>query len=426
MNQRTEAFLSILRASLTDQIPQGLDGLAPEDWQAMTALAAEQKLLPLFAEAVHTISGAQEVLSAHKPFVRQQVMVQALKTREFLELYQTLTDAGIRPLVVKGILCRNLYPKPDHRPSSDEDILVSPEQFEEARRILEASGLTLLSTQGNPNELPYRKTGGSLYIELHRALFPPESDAYGDWNRFFTDIWDHAVWEEIQGIPVLSPEPTAHLFYLIAHALKHFLHSGFGIRQVCDVSMYASAYGSRIDWERLLGWCAEIRAVDFAAAMFRISEKYLAFDPELACCPEALRARQIDEIPMLEDLLAGGVYGTASMNRLHSSNMTLTAAAASKQGKQTGASVLASLFPGVKKLESGYPYLKKRPWLLPVAWCQRIVKYGAETGQNADSSALDAVKIGKERVELLRLYGVIGPEPDFSRKRNAPKQKQHS
>lgn len=31
-----------------------------------------------------------------------------------------------------------------------------------------------------------------------------------------------------------------HLFYLICHALKHFYHSGFGIRQVCDILLFAA------------------------------------------------------------------------------------------------------------------------------------------------------------------------------------------
>lgn len=35
-------------------------------------------------------------------------------------------------LTVKGIICRELYPKPDYRISGDEDILVDKTQFEKA------------------------------------------------------------------------------------------------------------------------------------------------------------------------------------------------------------------------------------------------------------------------------------------------------
>ena len=66
-----------------------------------------------------------------------------------------------------------------------------------------------------------------------------------------------------------------------------------------------------------------------------------------------------------------------------------------------------SMFPSAKSLESRYPYLKKYPYLLPVAWFSRIAKYGKEQKGNANNSAMESLKIGSERVELLRKYKVI-------------------
>ena len=410
MNPCAETFLCLIRSALSAQPAQLPQEPTPEDWKAMAELAAEHKLLPLFAEAAHPFPGAQEPLSPLKRAVRRQVMVQALKTHEFLELYQALDAAGVRPLVVKGILCRSLYPQPDHRSSADEDLLAAPGQFDRTCGVLEELGMTPLPHKPDANEIPYIKKDGSLYIELHRALFPEDAEAYGDWNRFFTGIWDHAVPVNVQGVSLLAPEPTEHLFFLIAHALKHFLHSGFGIRQICDIVLFANAHGRELDWERLTQLCSQLRAVDFTAAIFRIGQDYLTFDPELAHYPQSWRARQVNPVPMLEDLLSGGVYGTASMSRLHSSNITLEAAAASNQGKNTAPSLRSSLFPSAKKLAPAYPYLKERPWLLPLAWCQRIVRYGVETGRSPDNSAMEAVKIGKSRVALLRLYGLLAPE----------------
>ena len=62
-----------------------------------------------------------------------------------------------------------------------------------------------------------------------------------------------------------------------------------------------------------------------------------------------------------------------------------------------------------KQLEGRYPYLKKKPYLLPIAWLQRIGQYGSETRKQNDGSnrAADAVKIGAKRVELLRTYGIL-------------------
>ena len=70
-------------------------------------------------------------------------------------------------------------------------------------------------------------------------------------------------------------------------------------------------------------------------------------------------------------------------------------------------SLKKSLFPSAKSLESRYPYLKKYPYLLPLAWFSRIVKYGKEQKGNTNNSAMESLKIGSERVELLRKYKVI-------------------
>jgi hypothetical protein len=238
-------------------------------------------------------------------------------------------------------------------------------------------------------------------VELHRKLFAEDSDAYGDWNRFFEDAFDRAV--EVNG--VLSLCHTDHLLYLICHAFKHFLHSGFGVRQVCDIVLYANAYGSEIDWERLYRNCCEIHGEVFTAALFRIGAKHLGFDPEKACYPALWQKIETDETAMLEDLLAGGIYGSATMDRRHSSGITLEAVTSDKQGKTAKLSLRNSLFPSAKSLEGRFPYLKKHPYLLPAAWVVRIAKYGMEVlgGKNAAES----VKIGSRRVELLREYKVI-------------------
>jgi hypothetical protein len=313
-------------------------------------------------------------------------------------------------LVVKGILCRELYPQPDHRPSSDEDLLVMPSQFSLCHQILTEQGMhTQVSSAQleNDYEIPYRSSTSPLFIELHKHLFPPESEAYGDLNCFFANAFENAEQETVDGVPIATFSPTAHLFYLIVHALKHFLHSGFGIRQVCDIILYANARGDQVDWMVLMEQCRQIRAEYFAAAIFRIGQNHLVFDPEKAHFPQQWQQLQVSEENLLRDILLGGVYGSASMSRQHSSNITLDAVAASKQNRKANNALLGSLFPPARKLENRYPWLKTHPWLLPIAWIGRILHYGVESRRSADNRAKDTLKIGSERVALLEEYGII-------------------
>ena len=218
---------------------------------------------------------------------------------------------------------------------------------------------------------------------------------------------ERAVGLEIQGSTVYTLGYTDHLFYLICHAFKHFIHSGFGIRQVCDIVLYANEYGSQVNWMQILEYCRMIRAEKFTAALFQIGRNYLVFDPDKADYPDAWRQIRVDELPMLMDLLSGGLYGDANMSRKHSSNITLDAVAAQKQGRKTKNGLLASVFPASSKIEGRYPYLKKHPYLLPVAWCSRLWTYSREIRHSRDNNAADALRIGSERIELMKAYGIL-------------------
>lgn len=405
MENTAELFLAALRGALLGE-KVNMEGVSRDTWRALLKLAEMHKVLPLIFQAIYdnpslgNLEEDERMLLKRR--VRHQVVQQTLRTGEFLELNRALVAAEVTPLVVKGVVCRQLYPMPDHRPSSDEDVLIQEPQFDLCRRVMEEWGMKPGQEDPDAYEIPFRKPESPLYIELHKHLFPPESAAYGDLNRFFEGVFDRAVELEVPGGRVRTLAPTDHMFYLICHAFKHFLHSGFGIRQVCDIVLFAREYRDRVDWQRVSESCEAIRGAKFAAAVFRMGEKHLGIES-----PEVFRNTDVDEMPMLEDLLRGGLYGDATLSRKHSSSITLEAVSAQKQGKRAKGSLRTSVFPTAEALSGKYPYLKEKPWLLPLAWGQRIWKYSRETRMRSDSSAAEALKIGADRVELMKIYEII-------------------
>ena len=407
-------FLQALKAALENKKVSWEDELEAQEWLALFRLAEVHNVLPLIYDAVYSCPAARKAEGElFLPFKRrtvQTVMLQTQKTNEFLRLYEKLRDAGIKPCVVKGIICRNIYPNPDHRVSSDEDIWIPKEQFPLCHEVMLSWGMSLSVPEQDIDaayEVPYGKKGSPIYIELHKSLFPPESAAYGDLNRFFHGITENPEEVQVQGSKLYTMGHTDHLFYLICHAFKHFLHSGFGLRQVCDIILYANTYGEKIDWERIVDQCRQIRAELFTTALFRIGEKYLCFDGDKARYPAVWRELELDESAMLEDLLDSGVYGDANMSRKHSSNITLNAVSAQKQGQKAGNNVLKTIFPPAKSLEGRFPYLKEHPYLLPVAWTSRIIHYQKELQQTSGNDAAESIRIGNQRIELMKQYGII-------------------
>ena len=391
LTKQEEDFLAALSAGLAGKAA-ALEGT---DYGALFAIAGQQKLLPFVYEALHeSITEETAPLFAQaKARARTQVLGQTLRSADFRELYGEMRRAGLRPVVVKGQLCGGLYPRDDFRLSGDDDLWLPEEEMEPCHRFLTDRGLVtdaLPEERAARGEITYRDPRGSVYLEIHRRLFEPERGG-PDLNGFFAEALRRPV--ELRGF--LSMAPGDHLLYLILHAFKHFVARGVGIRQLCDMGLWAAAYRDAVDWAALYERCRRIRSQDFAAAAFGVCRTYLGMDLDLPTPWD----RPVSLEPLCHDALSGGIYGSADGDRLRASTLTLQAASGGKKLP------LATLFPPRSSLVDRFPYLRRRPWLLPWAWLRRLTRYAAEDHKN--NSPAGAVKLARQRVTWLRQYGVI-------------------
>lgn len=390
-----QQFISILGAAVRGETAMP----APDtDWSSLLTLASQHQVLPMVASALPRQVVA--MIPSLRMEVFRQVSMQITSSKAFAALYTAMEEAGFHPLVVKGIVCRNIYPGGEMRPSGDEDLYVTDEEFAPVCEFLRSYGM-VPGEDDRPDayEIPWEKPGSPLYIELHRRLFAPDSGAYGELERFF-DISRSRFEYKTEYGTVHSLTPHDHMLYLLLHAYKHFIHSGFGIRQICDIGLWAQRYGDQIDWDRLAEQCDSCSARQFAAAVLGIAVHAIGISVNL------LQQWQTDADfcqPMLEDILAGGVYGKSDTERLHSSTVTLNAVEADRSGGRT--SIWQSVFLKRSEMEKKYPYLRRFPFLLPVAWIQRIFHYLIHRNGGSDLTA--SVTIGAERVKLLKMYGII-------------------
>ena len=276
----SEKMLEALRCFLNGEKVMWEEGLSAEDWQMLFRLCQHHQILPMIYDTVYACPAfrtcPQETVQMIKTQVIRQVMVQSRKTEEFLQLYKKLLEQDLTPLVVKGLVCRELYREPDYRCSGDEDVLIPAEQFKTCSEVFAAAGMDMLE----PDRIRMRRARfrsirwADCYISsCTKNSFSSESEAYGDLNRLFEGVFDRKIQETIHGVPVYTMCHTDHLLYLILHAFKHFLHSGFGIRQVCDIVIYAEAYGGEIDWDDLMEKCKGDPCGCICRVAFRYREK---------------------------------------------------------------------------------------------------------------------------------------------------------
>ena len=412
-------LLDVLDCNCHDNCVDWSSTLTNEELMDIIRLAHSHKVLPILAEVMYRSSygvSSNELLFRK---AKKETILQARKTAAFLDLYQYLNDKGLYPLVLKGIICRSLYPNPEQRSSVDEDLFISPEEFGLYHKALTDYGLITSDFVKKPSiitqntdtesilglsEVSYFSENHLIYIELHNSLFPKESASYGNCNHLFAGARSRSISQVIYGVPVYTLGHTDHLLYMICHAYKHFLHGGVGIRQICDIGLYADKNRESIDWKRLYESITKIHIEYFTNALFTIVEKHLGM--HICFNNNGLFVEEIDEIPLLMDILSGGLYGVKDINRAHSANMTLDAVSAQQKGRNSKG-ILKSLFPTGKSFRARYPYLERFPWLFPLAWGQRLLTYLSGDKSPQPINPAKTIRIGHERIELLKKYKII-------------------
>lgn len=371
----------------------------PCDYTLLRHLAQEHQVSALiFNQIYHFPDLPAEQKADWTQETLQINALQAMRSSRFLQIYRQLRAEGVKALVVKGLILRNLYPQPDSRPSGDEDLYVPLAEFQRATEILQAAGVVLAHEGKEENIFDDPVCG--LHIELHGMLFDREAKAFGQYQALFEEGFQDPVEHQIQGVPVLSLSYDRHFLFLVTHLTKHFLACGVGIRQILDIVMYAEAYREQIDWEAVYATLEEQGLLVLTANVMAIGREYFAMDPAVP-----IPSVKTDCEALLEDILDAGVFGKSSNARLHSSAFTLEAAEG--QEKASTGTLLRHLFPPLRSLRERmeYTYLRKKPWLLPYAWVKRIHLYLHHRESGVQER--DMMAMGTQRVKLLKKYGVI-------------------
>lgn len=404
MKKEVRQLLSLMKAYICGSVPQNMmQGADLAAWEKLYDLSEKHKLTAVAFDRLSLMGDLSQLI----PNPLYEIWKQRARA---LAVRQTRFDADLASLLarfhtenicyalVKGALCRSLYQNGTLRVSSDEDIIVRKEDFSRACLILANIGFATSDDLAKDSVLHYRKENG-MYIELHRAPFP-DDDAL---SAFFLKELDERLPYDLVFGKGYSFTETVNFLMLVLHAKKHFVASGFGLRTLADIAQYAMVNGSKIDWDQVEGVLEEHRAMRFLQAMFSLAKVHLGFSALAAGCPPRFVSSKDEEI-LLSDILDAGLYGQSSMSRVHSANMTFSA---DRKGREAG--VFSALFPNAAIMRRRYRYAERFKVLLPFAYLQRIVSYFLQlcTNKHGDDKPDESIRIAKQRMRLMREYGMI-------------------
>ena len=179
--------------------------------------------------------------------------------REAERLLNHFEGAGIRTLVLKGLgLALTVYPRPELRPMSDLDVLVSPADALRAIELLKSVGL-VLSIQLMAADLQrlhepfrshhahaFRRPGEPLSLDLHVRLHNPVPSLALP-QRMLAE----ALPLQIGAARTSIPRPTEQVFHVIVHGAPGGYPTPSRLRWAADVAMLRSAHDADINWRGL-------------------------------------------------------------------------------------------------------------------------------------------------------------------------------
>lgn len=409
MNKIYKDFFQLLRSSLKNETPFIEDNI---DWVEMLRLSSIHEVVPLIYKSAYKIQFFQQTdLNFTKYFKKTSMQIvysQIQRSDRFLQIYKQFNEVGVKILVFKGIILRELYPIPEERISADEDLLIELKNLKQAIKILEDNNMERALSEGEEADVYHyfcRQTG--LHLELHIALFGDKSATNKKIEEIFSTVFQDADTININNIDVHTFSIDKHFLYIICHAIKHFVSCGTGIRQICDISMYINKYYEIINWNYIWKEITNMGYDTLLVNLLQIAIDYLELDENKVVYANDKNNYYINTDNLIEDIMDGGIYGTSTQARLNSANMSLDAL--NKESKSKIKSNIAAIFPKSENLKMRYKYLEKYPALLPVAWTSRILTYSKERGSlsNVGAAAKETIEAGNRRIDLLKEYKLI-------------------
>lgn len=386
MNQTEQVFLSLLRDYVCGQ---KLKALPTVDWQALYNLAQSHNVTGLVGRIL------ADLPTDHRPpkalaVAFRQGMGQTLMSYEkrmvaVQVMEQTLTDAHIPYLTVKGACTAATYPDPPLRTCGDTDIVLTPEHQREAVQTLEQRGFAKKVTHDDVVML----TLHGFEFELHTRL---ESINDGSCALLANPFAPEVAYNKSKNIWVL--QPVYAVYYTVLHLLHHIKTGGAGVRMLLDTDLLLRKDPTLAP--QVLELAERSGLARSFGCILALCKQWL--DTPLPCSVPALDTDTVEKFAAV--ILGGGVFGHGNGN----TGAVFLARQKAVKGDNTPFTRLVALFrycfPKADYMAYQFPYLTRRPCLLPFAYLHRFCR-GLFRNRTHSAAALQAIAGKNQGAALL-------------------------
>ena len=384
MEKTSEFLIYLMACSLQGTEPEEAL-LANIDMEALLRLAKAHSVSAMVCMALEQTDAFQHAaettrlkwLDAKNKAVRKNMLLDA----ERHQLEKEFAEHGIWYMPLKGSILKEWYPKFGMREMADNDILFDPAGRKQVREIFQNRSYKTVSFRKGNHDV-YEKA--PIYnFEMHVSLF---HGTYKELTEQYENVKERLL--PVDGTAYqFAFTPEDFYVFVLAHAHKHYSHSGTGIRTLADIYVMNRHLGGIMDRDEV-----EQKLTQLGIAEYEQHSRVLAEKLFSAVRPLAEIELTEDEKEMLLYYCDATTYGTFDNrvnNRLHELQKNTEAITLRTKLKYC----CVRLFPGREFCKYAYPFVYKHPWTLPFFWVWRIVYRSIASKKNVQQElkALKAV-----------------------------------
>lgn len=254
MTNAEKQYFALLQSAIWNK-PVAVDGVI--DWEAVMRLAKHHATVTLLCDVASKMPALQqpdaEKLGWMKNQMRFNLLFHMRLKQTLLQAVKMLRDNGIEPVLLKGFSLAQYYPNPDLRQFGDVDLFVGLEKFHAACAVLRSMpgsyNWGVILDSGRHFNIEF----GDYSLEIHRVSSEIEEE---EENAIYLEIERqglvvHSREVDLEGAKLRVPSKEFMAFFTFYHAWHHFVTTGVGWRQLCDLALVLHAYHDQLDLEQL-------------------------------------------------------------------------------------------------------------------------------------------------------------------------------
>ena len=300
LSKDEELFLRLVSAYCRDEKALDEISLSDEEKESIKDLCKRHNLSHVFLnkeDAVGTVIKYYRLLFAST------------------DISKILTENGIGCAVLKGCATSAFYKVPEMRKSGDVDILLEdPGKIDEAVKILYENGFSKSEEQHANHHVVLN--GHGVNLEIHTMLVEPFDDNFI--NRYIKDLNSEIKNDKIKkivcGVEIPTLDDGLHAYELILHMLQHYLREGFGIRLLCDWTLFWNREVDEKHKNLYLKLVYESRIKGFSDMVTKCCIEYLGLEEEKVRWMDI--EKELDTSLFIKDILSAGDFGNAEKGRM--------------------------------------------------------------------------------------------------------------